>query len=65
MHSNLTREILIEIQQRRQVNKGMLASDTVKIAEAFECSAQRILNFMYRRPTLYPLEIAVDFLKSL
>ncbi len=21
--------------------------------------------FMYRRPTLYPLEIAVDFLKSL
>ncbi len=22
-------------------------------------------NFMYRRPTLYPLEIAVDFLKSL
>ncbi len=24
----------------------------------------RIL-FMYRRPTLYPLEIAVDFLKSL
>jgi hypothetical protein len=24
-----------------------------------------ILNFMYRRPTLYPLEIAVDFLKSL
>jgi hypothetical protein len=23
------------------------------------------LNFIYRRPTLYPLEIAVDFLKSL
>jgi hypothetical protein len=22
-------------------------------------------NFIYRRPTLYPLEIAVDFLKSL
>ncbi len=22
------------------------------------------VNFMYRRPTLYPLEIAVDFLKS-
>jgi hypothetical protein len=22
------------------------------------------LTFMYRRPTLYPLEIAVDFLKS-
>ncbi len=25
---------------------------------------QGILLFMYRRPTLYPLEIAVDFLKS-
>jgi hypothetical protein len=25
----------------------------------------RILIIMYRRPTLYPLEIAVDFLKSL
>ncbi len=24
-----------------------------------------ISNFIYRRPTLYPLEIAVDFLKSL
>jgi hypothetical protein len=23
-----------------------------------------VLFFMYRRPTLYPLEIAVDFLKS-
>ncbi len=23
------------------------------------------MHFMYRRPTLYPLEIAVDFLKSL
>jgi hypothetical protein len=23
-----------------------------------------IEDFMYRRPTLYPLEIAVDFLKS-
>ncbi len=25
----------------------------------------RYIVFMYRRPTLYPLEIAVDFLKSL
>ncbi len=24
-----------------------------------------VVSFMYRRPTLYPLEIAVDFLKSL
>jgi hypothetical protein len=24
-----------------------------------------LVNFIYRRPTLYPLEIAVDFLKSL
>ncbi len=24
-----------------------------------------LIFFMYRRPTLYPLEIAVDFLKSL
>jgi len=26
---------------------------------------EKIKNFIYRRPTLYPLEIAVDFLKSL
>jgi hypothetical protein len=26
--------------------------------------AKGIRHFMYRRPTLYPLEIAVDFLKS-
>jgi hypothetical protein len=27
-------------------------------------AAREKLYFMYRRPTLYPLEIAVDFLKS-
>ncbi len=30
-----------------------------------ELTARKVINFMYRRPTLYPLEIAVDFLKSL
>ncbi len=30
-----------------------------------EGSQGTFVNFIYRRPTLYPLEIAVDFLKSL
>ncbi len=29
------------------------------------CNLTAINMFIYRRPTLYPLEIAVDFLKSL
>jgi hypothetical protein len=31
----------------------------------FEKAEMIFLLFIYRRPTLYPLEIAVDFLKSL
>ncbi len=31
----------------------------------FETNGGEEEFFMYRRPTLYPLEIAVDFLKSL
>ncbi len=34
-------------------------------ADLTQMSFREILNFIYRRPTLYPLEIAVDFLKSL
>ncbi len=30
-----------------------------------EKACSSIIHFIYRRPTLYPLEIAVDFLKSL
>ncbi len=30
----------------------------------FQLCTWAVLLFMYRRPTLYPLEIAVDFLKS-
>ncbi len=34
--------------------------------EAYICRQEidLLAFFMYRRPTLYPLEIAVDFLKS-
>ncbi len=34
------------------------------VCDIFGYKKGRITNFMYRRPTLYPLEIAVDFLKS-
>ncbi len=40
-----------------KANKGLIVIGTIYYNGAH-------ISFMYRRPTLYPLEIAVDFLKS-
>jgi hypothetical protein len=38
---------------------------TVVMVEPAPGTYRTVTLFIYRRPTLYPLEIAVDFLKSL
>jgi hypothetical protein len=37
----------------------------INFSQINECRNRETEHFIYRRPTLYPLEIAVDFLKSL
>jgi hypothetical protein len=43
---------------------GTFAGD-VAVVGLHDRSETNFNTFIYRRPTLYPLEIAVDFLKSL
>ncbi len=50
------------LQNHRRLSVSIFS---VKVATSSYMWPQNEINFIYRRPTLYPLEIAVDFLKSL
>ncbi len=57
------RPLLIKLEailRRRSINGDV----AIKHLNTKHLSSKFISDFMYRRPTLYPLEIAVDFLKS-
>jgi hypothetical protein len=53
------------VKVKSKIQKSSKALEEIKLNESEKRYAGSYSAFIYRRPTLYPLEIAVDFLKSL
>jgi hypothetical protein len=63
------RQYRVAFQQLQEANEALkreLEELKLPISElaGIKMPTRYRVNFMYRRPTFYPLEIAVDFLKS-